>query len=90
MSSLTHWVLAQALCRSRLDRAGDRRYRRSGSGLEGAEWEFSVTGKEGWKTTVAIADRYGSKRNGGTPLMPVVTLAEGDTRRSPGPEFRPN
>src|SRR3954471_23535487 len=46
--------------------------------------EFSVPGREGWATNVAIAQRY--RGTGGTsqPLLPVVTLPWGTTVSSPG------
>ncbi len=38
----------------------------------------------GWiALTIAIAERYGTDRNGSTPLVPVVTLPDGETVRSP-------
>src|SRR4051794_2817209 len=41
--------------------------------------EFSVPGKEGWKTNVAIAERYGDTGGQTPPLVPVVTLPAGKT-----------
>ncbi|MGH2884438.1 MAG: MMPL family transporter, partial [Solirubrobacteraceae bacterium] len=85
MSSLTRWVLAHkrlvvigwiALTIGGVAAAGP-----ASKALNG---EFSVPGKEGWQTTVAIAERYGTDRNGSTPLVPVVTLPDGKTVRSPG------
>jgi putative drug exporter of the RND superfamily len=85
VSSLTRWVLAHkrlvvigwiALTIGGIAAAGP-----ASKALKG---EFSVPGKEGWKTTVAIAERYGTDRNGSTPLVPVVTLPDGQTVRSPG------
>ena len=85
MSSLTRWVLAHkrvvvvgwiALTIAGIAAAGP-----ASKALKG---EFSVPGKDGWKTTVAIAERYGTDRNGSTPLVPVVTLPDGKTVRSPG------
>src|SRR4051794_13269573 len=46
--------------------------------------EFSVPGKEGWKTNVAIAERYGDTGGQTPPLVPVVTLPAGKTVDSPG------
>src|SRR4051812_4683815 len=46
--------------------------------------EFSVPGKEGWKTNVAIAQRYGTTGGETPPLVPVVTLPAGRTVTSPG------
>jgi putative drug exporter of the RND superfamily len=85
VSSLTRWVLAHkrvvvitwiALTIGGIAAAGP-----ASKALKG---EFSVPGKEGWKTTVAIAERYGTDRNGSKPLVPVVTLPDGKTVRSPG------
>ena len=55
----------------------------AGPASKALKGEFSVPGKEGWNTTVAIAERYGTDRNGSKPLVPVVTLPEGKTVRSP-------
>src|SRR3954447_26939404 len=46
--------------------------------------EFSVPGGEGWKTNVAIAERYQGTGGNSAPLMPVVTLPPGQTVDSPG------
>src|SRR2546423_3804050 len=46
--------------------------------------QFSVPGKEGWKTNVAIAKRYGGTGGQTPPLVPVVTLPGGKTVDSPG------
>src|SRR3954449_7650440 len=46
--------------------------------------EFSVPGKEGWKTNVAIMQRYGGTGGQTAPLVPVVTLPAGKTVDSPG------
>ena len=46
--------------------------------------EFSVPGKEGWTTNVAIAQRYRGTGGTGQPLLPVVTLPPGTTVASPG------
>jgi RND superfamily putative drug exporter len=75
---------AQAPCRRRLDRAHHCRVAAAGPASKALKGEFSVPGKEGWKTTVASAERYGTDRNGSRPLLPVVTLPEGKTLRSPG------
>jgi putative drug exporter of the RND superfamily len=85
VSSLTRWVLAHkrlvvigwiALTIAGIAAAGP-----ASNALKG---EFSVPGKEGWATTVAIAERYGTDRNGSRPLVPVVTLPDGKTVNSPG------
>jgi RND superfamily putative drug exporter len=56
----------------------------AGPATDALKGEFSVPGKEGWKTAVAIAERYGTDRNGSKPLVPVVTLPEGKTVHSAG------
>jgi putative drug exporter of the RND superfamily len=40
---------------------------------------YSVPGKEGWETNVAVAARYGDTGGITSPLVPVVTLPEGKT-----------
>ena len=45
----------------------------------------SVPDKEGWETSIAIAERYdGNPDAGSAPLLPVVTLPKGKTVDSPG------
>jgi putative drug exporter of the RND superfamily len=47
--------------------------------------DASVPDREGWETTVAIAERYdGNGEGSGSPLLPVVTLPAGKTVDSPG------
>jgi len=46
--------------------------------------EFSVPGGEGWETNVAIAQQYRGTGGNSAPLMPVVTLPDGQTVDSPG------
>jgi putative drug exporter of the RND superfamily len=47
--------------------------------------DSSVPDREGWETTVAIAERYDGGPNGSSsPLLPVVTLPAGKTVDSPG------
>src|SRR4051812_7354653 len=46
--------------------------------------EFSVPGGEGWKTNVAIERRYQGTGGNSAPLVPVVTLPDGQTVDSPG------
>ena len=85
MSSLTRWVLAHkrtvVVTWIALTIAG---IVAAGPASDALETEFSVPGKEGWETNVAIAERYGADRNGSAPLLPVVTLPEGQTVASPG------
>src|SRR3712207_6232767 len=45
--------------------------------------EFSIPNKESWETNVAIAKKYSGDPNGGAPMLPVVTVPEGQSVRSP-------
>jgi putative drug exporter of the RND superfamily len=45
---------------------------------------YSVPGKEGWETNVAITERYGGTGGMTAPLVPVVTLPKGKTVDSAG------
>jgi RND superfamily putative drug exporter len=85
MSSLTRWVLAHkrtvVITWLALTIAG---IMAAGPATDALEPEFSVPDKEGWETNVAITERYGGDRNGTAPLLPVVTLPEGNTVDSPG------
>jgi RND superfamily putative drug exporter len=45
--------------------------------------EFSVPGKEGWETNVAVAERYRGTGGEAAPLVPLVTVPEGQTVDSP-------
>ncbi len=56
----------------------------AGPASRALEPEFSVPGKEGWETNVAIAERYRGTGGDGAPLLPVVTLPKGETVASPG------
>ena len=71
MSSLTRWVLTHkrllVIAWIALTIAGVAAAGPASKALQG---EFSVPGTEGWKTTVAIAERYGTDRNGSTPWCP--------------------
>jgi putative drug exporter of the RND superfamily len=85
VSSLTRWVLAHkrtvVIGWVVLTIAG---VTAAGPATDALEPEFSVPDKEGWETNVAIVERYGGDRNGTAPLLPVVTLPEGQTVDSPG------
>jgi putative drug exporter of the RND superfamily len=85
LSSLTHWVLAHkrivVLTWVVLTIAG---IMAAGPASDALKAEFSIPNKESWKTNVAIAERYHGDRNGTAPLVPVVTLPQGETVRSPG------
>src|SRR3954453_9937437 len=56
----------------------------AGPASDALESEFSVPAKEGWETNVAITERYGGTGGDAAPLLPVVTLARGETVDSPG------
>ncbi len=87
MSSLTRWVLAHKrtviVTWVVLTIAG---IAASGPASEALDQEFSVPGKEGWETNVAIAEQYGGTGGDSAPLLPVVTLPQGKTVDSPGVE----
>jgi RND superfamily putative drug exporter len=84
LSSLTRWVLAHkrivvglwvALTIAGMAAAGPA--------TDALEPEFSVPDKEGWETNVAIAERYRGTGGDTAPLVPVVTLPEGESVDSP-------
>jgi putative drug exporter of the RND superfamily len=85
MSSLTRWVLAHkrtvAVFWVALTIAG---VAAAGPASDALETEFSVPDKEGWETNVAITERYGGTGGDNAPLLPVVTLPQGQTADSPG------
>jgi putative drug exporter of the RND superfamily len=85
MSSLTRWVLAHkrivAVAWIVLTVAG---IAAAGPASNALTQKFSVPGKEGWETNVAIARHYGGTGGSSTPLLPVVTLPRGSTVDSPG------
>jgi RND superfamily putative drug exporter len=84
MTSLTRWVLAHkrtvVIAWIAFTVAG---LAAAGPATDALKAEFSIPDKESWKTNSAIAERYGTTRNGGTPLLPVVVLPEGQTVSSP-------
>lgn len=84
MPSLTRWVLAHkrtvALAWLVLTIAG---IAAAGPATEALEAEFSVPDKEGWETNVAIAELYQGTGGDGLPLLPVVTLPDGESIDSP-------
>ena len=84
MSSLTRWVLAHkrtvVISWIVLTIAG---IAAAGPASEALEAEFSVPDKEGWETNVAIAERYQGTGGDTAPLIPVVTLPEGESVDSP-------
>src|SRR4051812_31502587 len=85
MSALTRYVLAHkktvVIAWVVLTVAG---VMAAGPASDALESEFSVPAKEGWETNVAITERYGGTGGDAAPLLPVVTLARGDTGDSPG------
>jgi RND superfamily putative drug exporter len=86
VSSLTRWVLAHkrivvigwiVLTIAGIAAAGPASGRLTN--------DSSVPDREGWETTVAIAERYdGGSDGSSSPLLPVVTLPAGKTVDSPG------
>jgi RND superfamily putative drug exporter len=84
VASLTRWVLAHkrivALTWVVLTVAG---MAAAGPASEALEPEFSVPGKEGWETNETIAKLYDGTGGTTSPLLPVVTLPEGESVDSP-------
>jgi putative drug exporter of the RND superfamily len=84
MSSLTRWVLSHkrtvVLAWIVLAIAG---VAAAGPASNTLEPEFSVPGKEGWETNVAIAEKYRGTGGESPPLVPVVELPEGQSVESP-------
>jgi putative drug exporter of the RND superfamily len=80
VSSLTRWVLAHkrtvVLSWLVLTVAG---IAVAGPAADALTPGYSVPGKEGWETNVAVAARYGDTGGITSPLVPVVTLPEGKT-----------
>jgi putative drug exporter of the RND superfamily len=85
LSSLTRWVLAHkrivVVTWLLLTVAG---IAASGPASKALDQKFSVPGKEGWETNVAIMKHYGGTGGDSNPLVPVVTLPKGRTVRSSG------
>ena len=84
MSSLTRWVLAHKRTVVGiwvvLTVAG---MAAAGPASEALDPEFSVPGKEGWETNVAIAAKYRGTGGDTTPLIPVTTIPAGEAVDSP-------
>ena len=84
MPSLTRWVLSHkrtvVLTWIVLTLAG---VAAAGPATDALEPEFSVPDKEGWETNVEIAARYQGTGGDTAPLLPVVTLAKGQSVDSP-------
>jgi RND superfamily putative drug exporter len=84
LSALTRWVLAHkrivVVTWVLLTVAG---IAASGPASEALEAEFSVPEEEGWETNQEIAAQYGGTGGDTSPLIPVVTLPEGESIDSP-------
>jgi RND superfamily putative drug exporter len=84
VSSLTRWVLAHkktvVISWIVLTIAG---IMAAGPATDNLDTEFSVPDKEGWETNVAIAEQYRGTGGDASPLLPVVTLPEGQSVDSP-------
>ncbi len=80
MAGLTRWVLAHkrivTISWILLTIAG---IAAAGPATEALEPEFSVPDKEGWETNQVIAANYGGTGGDTAPLLPVVTLPEGES-----------
>jgi putative drug exporter of the RND superfamily len=78
MTDLTRWVLAHkkivVIAWIALALAG---MMAAGPASEALESEYSVPGKEGWETNVAIAERYRGTGGDAAPVIPLVTLPKG-------------
>ena len=61
----------------------------SGAATKAMDQKFSVPGKEGWDTNVAIAKAYGGTGGNASPLVPIVTLPAGRSRGPGAPGARP-
>jgi putative drug exporter of the RND superfamily len=85
VSALTRWVLAHkrivVLAWLVLAVAGAVA---AGPASRALDPEFSVPGREGWETNVAIAERYAGTGGSAAPLLAVVTLPPGQRVDAPG------
>jgi putative drug exporter of the RND superfamily len=80
LSSLTRWVLAhKRTVVSFWIIATIAGIMAAGPASEALDQEFSVPEKEGWETNVAIAEQYKGTGGDTAPLVPVVTLPEGES-----------
>ncbi len=84
MSSLTRWVLAHkktvVISWVLLTIAG---IMAAGPASRALDQKFSVPNKEGWETNQAIAAKYNGTGGDTSPLLPVVTLPQGESIDSP-------
>ncbi len=85
MSSLTRWVLAHKrtvtvfwLVLAVVGIAS------ANKATKALDQKFSVPGKEGWETSVAISEHFGGKGGDTAPIVPVVSVPQGKTVTSPG------
>ncbi|MGH2986322.1 MAG: MMPL family transporter, partial [Solirubrobacterales bacterium] len=85
MQSLTRWVLAhKRTVVAFWVVATIAGMAAAGPASDALEPEFSVPDKEGWETNQVIAERYQGTGGDTAPLVPVVTLPEGESVDSPG------
>ena len=84
MSSLTRWVLAHkktvVISWILLTVAG---IMAAGPASKALDQKFSVPNKEGWETNEAIAAKYNGTGGDTSPLLPVVTIPDGQSVDSP-------
>ncbi|MFL5891828.1 MAG: MMPL family transporter [Solirubrobacterales bacterium] len=85
MSSITRWVLAHkrivVLFWVLLTVVGIATVNQATKAMD---QKFSVPGKEGWETNVAITEHFHGTGGDTAPIVPVVTLPQGKTINSPG------
>ena len=84
MASLTRWVLAHrrlvAVVWLLVTIVG---MATSGAATKAMDQKFTVPGREGWETNVAIAKDYSGTGGNGSPLVTVVTLGAGQKATEP-------
>ena len=85
MSHITRWVLAHkrivVLFWAALTIVGIATVNQA---TQAMDQKFSVPGKEGWETNVAITEHFHGTGGDTAPIVPVVTLPQGKTVDSPG------
>jgi putative drug exporter of the RND superfamily len=89
VSSITRWVLAHKrvvtvfwLALTLVGMAS------ANKATKAMDQKFSVPGKEGWETNVAIKEHFGGSGGDSAPIVPVVSLPKGKTVSSPGVRAR--